>query len=257
MAYWKWKPVISEGALIWRNTADEDQTSFPFCKIWGFFTAATMKNVVFWDVALCRSWVNRRSEERIASIFRVESSLFPYIAWSCQIKLYIGLTLDSFRCLTDCSGECHLFWACMKTSSYFHFLLFVVLQRLTRLNPAFDLNDFLPPVVVSARQRMSTCLRAFKRRWPNFTLLRLHFNHVRWIPCHHGMARPQVADGWDGLQIWRLSANILSMQSRTADKDWSPNFGGLSVGVIFFIIIWFVTLLALRPLLAYCASLGW
>jgi hypothetical protein len=23
------------------------------------FTAVTMKNVVFWDVALCRSWVNR------------------------------------------------------------------------------------------------------------------------------------------------------------------------------------------------------
>jgi hypothetical protein len=25
-----------------------------------FFTAVTMKNVVFWDVALCRPWVNRR-----------------------------------------------------------------------------------------------------------------------------------------------------------------------------------------------------
>jgi hypothetical protein len=24
------------------------------------FTAVTMKNVVFWDVALCRYWVNRR-----------------------------------------------------------------------------------------------------------------------------------------------------------------------------------------------------
>jgi hypothetical protein len=20
-------------------------------------------------------------------------------------------------------------------------------------------------------------------------------SHVRWVPCHHGMARPQVADG--------------------------------------------------------------
>jgi hypothetical protein len=26
----------------------------------------------------------------------------------------------------------------------------------------------------------------------------------RWVPCHHGMARPQVADGGDGLQIWRV-----------------------------------------------------
>jgi hypothetical protein len=22
-----------------------------------------------------------------------------------------------------------------------------------------------------------------------------HCVHVRWVPCHHGMARPQVADG--------------------------------------------------------------
>jgi hypothetical protein len=33
--------------------------------------------------------------------------------------------------------------------------------------------------------------------------------HVRWVPCHHGMARPQVADGGVGLQIWRVAANIL------------------------------------------------
>jgi hypothetical protein len=34
------------------------------------------------------------------------------------------------------------------------------------------------------------------------------------------MARPQVADGEDGLQIWRVAANILNKQSRTADKGW-------------------------------------
>jgi hypothetical protein len=37
-------------------------------------------------------------------------------------------------------------------------------------------------------------------------------------PCHHGMARPQVAGGGDGLQIWRVAGNILNKQSRTADK---------------------------------------
>jgi hypothetical protein len=42
--------------------------------------------------------------------------------------------------------------------------------------------------------------------------------HVRWVPCHHGMARPQVADGVDSLWIWRVAANILNKQSRTADK---------------------------------------
>ena len=32
-------------------------------------------------------------------------------------------------------------------------------------------------------------------------------------PCPHGMARPQVADRGDGLQIWRVAANILTKQS--------------------------------------------
>jgi hypothetical protein len=35
---------------------------------------------------------------------------------------------------------------------------------------------------------------------------------VRWVPCHHGMARPQVADGVDALRIWRVAANILNKQ---------------------------------------------
>jgi hypothetical protein len=35
---------------------------------------------------------------------------------------------------------------------------------------------------------------------------------VKRVPCKHGMARPQVADGGDDLQIWRVAANILNMQ---------------------------------------------
>jgi hypothetical protein len=42
--------------------------------------------------------------------------------------------------------------------------------------------------------------------------------HVRWVPCHHGMSRPEVVDGGDSLQIWRVAANILNKQSRTASK---------------------------------------
>jgi hypothetical protein len=44
--------------------------------------------------------------------------------------------------------------------------------------------------------------------------------YVRWVPCHHGMARPRVADGGDGLQMWRVAANILKKQYRTADRWW-------------------------------------
>jgi hypothetical protein len=49
--------------------------------------------------------------------------------------------------------------------------------------------------------------------------------HVRWVPCHHGMARPQIADGGNGFEIWRVAANILNKQSRTADKGWSSCLG--------------------------------
>jgi hypothetical protein len=47
------------------------------------------------------------------------------------------------------------------------------------------------------------------------------FYHVTWASCYHGMAHPQVADGGEGLQIWRVAANVLNKQSRTADKGWS------------------------------------
>jgi hypothetical protein len=35
---------------------------------------------------------------------------------------------------------------------------------------------------------------------------------------------PRVADGID-LQIWRVTANTLNKQSRTANKGWSPAWG--------------------------------
>jgi hypothetical protein len=50
-------------------------------------------------------------------------------------------------------------------------------------------------------------------------------DHVKRVPCHHDMACPQVADGGDGLQIWKVAANILNKQSWTADKGWSSSFG--------------------------------
>jgi hypothetical protein len=49
--------------------------------------------------------------------------------------------------------------------------------------------------------------------------------HVRWVPCHHGMVHPQVADGGDSLQSWRVAANILNKQSWTADKGGTPAWG--------------------------------
>jgi hypothetical protein len=34
-----------------------------------------------------------------------------------------------------------------------------------------------------------------------------------------------VADRGDGLQMWRVAANILNKQSRTADNGWSSSLG--------------------------------
>jgi hypothetical protein len=50
-------------------------------------------------------------------------------------------------------------------------------------------------------------------------------SHVRWVPCHHGMVCPQVADGGNTLQVWRVAANILNKQSQTADKGWLSSLG--------------------------------
>jgi hypothetical protein len=44
-------------------------------------------------------------------------------------------------------------------------------------------------------------------------------------PCHHGVVHPWVVDGGDGLQIWRVAANILNKQLWTADKGCSSSLG--------------------------------
>jgi hypothetical protein len=42
------------------------------------------------------------------------------------------------------------------------------------------------------------------------------------------MARPRIADGGKGLQIWKVAANTLNKQSRTADNGWSSLGAGLT-----------------------------
>jgi hypothetical protein len=37
-------------------------------------------------------------------------------------------------------------------------------------------------------------------------------------PFHHGMERPRVLYGGDGLQLWRVDVNVLNRQSGIADK---------------------------------------
>jgi hypothetical protein len=42
------------------------------------------------------------------------------------------------------------------------------------------------------------------------------------LPVNHGMARPQVVDRGDGLEIYRVAANILNKLSQTADRGGPP-----------------------------------
>jgi hypothetical protein len=44
-------------------------------------------------------------------------------------------------------------------------------------------------------------------------------------PCHHGTARPQVADGGTASYIWRVAVNKLNKQPWTVDEGWSFGLG--------------------------------
>jgi len=44
-------------------------------------------------------------------------------------------------------------------------------------------------------------------------------------PCHHGMARMQVADGEDRQQTRRAASSIMIKQSPTDDEGWPSSLG--------------------------------
>jgi hypothetical protein len=49
--------------------------------------------------------------------------------------------------------------------------------------------------------------------------------HVKWVPCHHDVAHPQVVNGEDNPQIWRVAANRVNKRSQIANKRWSSSLG--------------------------------
>jgi hypothetical protein len=44
---------------------------------------------------------------------------------------------------------------------------------------------------------------------------------------HHVTVRPRVADGGDGLQIWRVAVHVLN---RECQQGWSSSLGGWATG---------------------------
>jgi hypothetical protein len=64
-------------------------------------------------------------------------------------------------------------------------------------------------------------------RWAK-SLVSFHYNIRIWVvACHNGMARPQVTDRTDGLQMLTVVANILNEQNWRGPPTW-----GLGVGII-------------------------
>jgi hypothetical protein len=49
--------------------------------------------------------------------------------------------------------------------------------------------------------------------------------NVRWVSFHHGIPRSQVAGGGDGLQIWRVAANILNSSHGQPTRGGPPAWG--------------------------------
>jgi hypothetical protein len=47
-------------------------------------------------------------------------------------------------------------------------------------------------------------------------------DYVEWVLCHHGTARPQVADGG---KPCRVAVNILNKQPRTMTRGGPPAWG--------------------------------
>jgi hypothetical protein len=45
--------------------------------------------------------------------------------------------------------------------------------------------------------------------------------HVNMSLCHYSMARHRIAHEGDGLQMWRVAANVLNKLSRTIDNGYS------------------------------------
>jgi hypothetical protein len=48
-------------------------------------------------------------------------------------------------------------------------------------------------------------------------------NQVKCITGHHGKARPQVTDGGDGLQVWKVAANISNKKSEKLTRGGSAD----------------------------------
>jgi hypothetical protein len=88
-----------------------------------------------------------------------------------------------------------------------------------------SLDECTAVKVLKFESKKISCLFVWNKKFLIKNSFAVKNAHVKWVPRHNGMARSQVADGEEGLQIRRVAANILDKQSRTADKGWPSNLG--------------------------------
>jgi hypothetical protein len=102
----------------------------------------------------------------------------------------------------------------------FHFPFpYVTVNTVRRVQPSVQ-PDEQPSDKIYSDELMSCTRRRVIVRHHNFNALKIRLKgimnsshklfHVKWVPCHNGMACPQVPDARHGLQIWRVAANILN-----------------------------------------------
>jgi hypothetical protein len=104
-----------------------------------------------------------------------------------------------------------------ETSSYFSLSSTLLVSSCLRLGlPSGLFHSDFPTDILYAFITLLPCscyiLCPSHPPWLHHSNYGSRIVQVMKMPCHHGMARPQVADGGDGLQFWRAAANILKKQ---------------------------------------------
>jgi len=160
------------------------------------------------------------------SLVRCTNAKFNRISSNCFARRVHGLVATYYYTLISCTldrgGTEGEYWvpcfrpasdinACVS-SSLWRSASYEYVSKATRLHePTYDRaasnsQHNLPHALVPGK-----VLRLFMLIQTMALLASVLPVHVRWVNCHHGMARPQVADGGEGLQIWKVAANILNM----------------------------------------------
>jgi hypothetical protein len=120
-------------------------------------------------------------------------------------------------------------WARSIQSIPFYLISILILSTHLRLGPPSGLISSSFPTIIRYAF-LSSVLRATYPAHlilPDLIILIILGKEYK-LP--RSMARPQVADEGDGLQIWRVAANILNKKSHAAELGWFSSILGVERG---------------------------